>query len=161
MYFPSPFCHVNVSPCACFYHMFINAECTREEANQTEAYPRLPTTPDNALCFIGRRGTRAGPHTVGGFRVRIPDVYISTLLGLHYSEDITQVLHCSLEEKYLDREQRTPIRPRPKGRKCVDSLSHAITIDQSKVFLKGVVYARLRLRRSAMLAWTMVNFGIC
>jgi hypothetical protein len=108
----------------------------QRRSKPTEAYPRLPTTPDNALCFIGRRGTRAGPHTVGGFRVRIPDMYIGTSLGLHYSEDITQVLHCSLEEKYLHREQRTTIRPRPKGRKCVDSLSHAITIDQSKVFLQ-------------------------
>lgn len=63
-------------------------------------------------------------------------MYIGTLLGSHYSKDVTQVLHCSLEEKYLDREQRTPIRPRPKGRKCVDSLSHAITMDQSSIFLQ-------------------------
>jgi len=61
-------------------------------------------------------------------------MYIGTLLVLHYSEDITPVLHCSLEEKNLDQEQRIPIRPRPKGRECVDSLSHAITIDQSSVF---------------------------
>ena len=133
------FHHVRViptSPHACVLSHVHHCRVHQRRSKPTEAHPRLPTTPDDALCFIGRRGTRAGPQTVGGFRVRIPDMYIGTLLGLHYSEDITQVLHCSLEEKCLDREQRTPIRPRPEGRKCVDSLSQAITIHQSSVFLQ-------------------------
>jgi hypothetical protein len=79
-----------------------------EEANQRSPHPRRLITPDSALCFIERRGTRAGLQTIGGCRVRIPDMYKGTLIVLHYSEGITQMLRWPLEEKYLRKEQCIP-----------------------------------------------------
>lgn len=107
-----------------FYHMYIGGE----ESKPTEPHPRRLTTPDGALCFIGRRGTRAGLQISGVSGSRIPDMYKGTLTVLHYSEGITQKLRWPLEEKYLRIEPRRAVRRRLTG--LVESLSRTLTVNQ-------------------------------
>lgn len=63
-------------------------------------------------ALLGGEAREQDRRLPGDIGFRIPDMYIDTLLGLHYSEDITQVLRCLLEEKHIQRERRIFIRSR-------------------------------------------------
>lgn len=52
-------------------------------------------------ALLGGEAREQDRRLSGVFGLRTPDMYKGTFLVLHYSEDITQVLHCSLEEKYF------------------------------------------------------------
>lgn len=112
-YFPSPLYYFNVSFRAC------SITCPSSSPNNAPENKQTHRGPSAASIYPRRRvmlywAARHASRTAAdcrGFRVRIPDMYIGTLLVLHYSEDITQVLRCPLEEKSLDQERRIAIRP--------------------------------------------------
>jgi hypothetical protein len=119
----------------------------KEEADQRSPIRgfHLPRTMRYAL--LGGEAREQHRRLPGDIGSRIPDMYKDTLLELHYSEDITQVLQSLLEEKCLEEERRMSVRPRLK---CVESLPPTITMDQQSIFLRRSSI-RLRFRRRAML----------
>jgi hypothetical protein len=109
----------------------------KEEADQRSPIRgfHLPRTMRYAL--LGGEAHEQGRRLPGDIGSRIPDMYKDTLLELHYPEDVTQVLQCSLEEKCLEKERCISVRPRLK---CVESLPPTIAMDRQSTFLRKEQY---------------------
>jgi hypothetical protein len=109
----------------------------KEEADQRSPIRgfHLPRTMRYAL--LGGEAREQHRRLPGDIGSRIPDMYKDTLLELHYPEDVTQVLQCSLEEKCLEKERCISVRPRLK---CVESLPPTIAMDRQSTFLRKEQY---------------------
>jgi len=114
-----------------FYHMSHLYRVHKKEPNQRSPIRgfQLPQTLRYAL--LGGEAREQDRRLPGDIGSMIPDMYIETLLELHYSEHVTQVLPCLLEEKCIQKERCVPIRPRwTRLIKWVEPLSRTIAMDR-------------------------------
>lgn len=136
----------------------------KEEAKQRSPIRGISLPQTVRYALLGGEAREQDRRLSGVSGLRTPDMYKGTFLVLHYSEDITQVLHCPLEEKYFQMHTYSTKTDSTRMRGAIVSHHYGRPIP----FCDGAVevpyiltYARCRLSRSAILSKSMISFGEC